>query len=118
MTRFTAGQIVIADWRDALPKEPNKLRTAIVVEDEYLFDAAHLSVILVPLSDDSRLAIADLSVVIEPTPENGCSKRCFAMAHAVTATSTARIKPTTSHILPKELDEIRQKIAVAIGLEP
>ena len=23
---FSGGQVVIADWRDALPKEPNKLR--------------------------------------------------------------------------------------------
>ena len=35
---FSGGQIVIADWRDALPKEPNKLRTAVVVEDKALFD--------------------------------------------------------------------------------
>jgi hypothetical protein len=34
----SAGQIVIADWRDALPKEPNKLRPAVVVEGDALFD--------------------------------------------------------------------------------
>jgi mRNA interferase MazF len=33
-----AGQIVLADWRgDALPKEPNKRRPAVVVEDDALF---------------------------------------------------------------------------------
>jgi hypothetical protein len=26
-----AGQIVLVDWRDALPKEPNKRRPAVVV---------------------------------------------------------------------------------------
>lgn len=32
------GQIVLADWRgDALPREPNKRRPAVVVEDERLF---------------------------------------------------------------------------------
>jgi mRNA interferase MazF len=35
---FSGGQIVVADWRDALPKEPNKLRSAVVIEDETLFD--------------------------------------------------------------------------------
>jgi hypothetical protein len=45
---FSGGQIVIADWRDALPKEPNKLRPAVVVEDETLFDPAYPNVILVP----------------------------------------------------------------------
>lgn len=33
---FTAGQIVLVDWRDALPKEPNKRRPAVVVEDKEL----------------------------------------------------------------------------------
>ncbi len=55
--RFRAGQIVIADWRDALPKEPNKLRPAVVVEKELLFAPNYPNVILVPLTDDDRLAI-------------------------------------------------------------
>src|SRR5690348_3092731 len=34
---LSAGQIVLADWRaDALPKEPNRLRPAVVVEDDGL----------------------------------------------------------------------------------
>ena len=57
MAAFAAGQIVIADWRDALPKEPNKLRPAIVVEDDRLFDPSYPNVILVPLTEDLRLAI-------------------------------------------------------------
>ena len=33
-----AGQIVLADWRGgARPNEPNKLRPAVVVEDDGLF---------------------------------------------------------------------------------
>src|ERR1051325_11112278 len=33
-----AGQIVLADWRgDARPREPNKRRPAVVVEDDVLF---------------------------------------------------------------------------------
>ncbi len=35
---LTAGQIVLVDWRDALPREPNKRRPAVVVEDSELFD--------------------------------------------------------------------------------
>src|ERR1700683_4608012 len=33
MAAFESGQIVIADRRDALPKEANELRPAVVVED-------------------------------------------------------------------------------------
>jgi mRNA-degrading endonuclease toxin of MazEF toxin-antitoxin module len=114
--RFAAGQIVIADWRDAIPKEANKLRLAVVVEDDSLFDNAHLTVILVPLTEDSRLAIPDLSVAIDPTPENGCSKRCYAVAHSVTSTSVARVKSTDSRVTPREVQEIRRKVALSIGL--
>ena len=108
MAEFSGGQIVVADWRDALPKEPNKLRPAVVVEDEALFDPAYPNVILVPLTEDLRLAISDLSVEIDPTPQNGCSKRCYA--------STARLKPTPSRIALHQLQAIRHQIALAIGL--
>jgi mRNA interferase MazF len=111
------GQIVVADWRDALPKEPNKLRPAVVVEDEALFDPAYPNVILVPLTEDRRLAIPDLSVAIDPTPQNGCSKRCYALSHCVATTSGKRVKPTRSRITADELAAIRRQIALAIGLE-
>lgn len=117
MAGFSGGQIVVADWRDALPKEPNKLRPAVVVEDETLFDPAYPNVILVPLTEDQRLAIADLSVVIDPTPQNGCTKRCYALSHCVATTSAMRVKPTPSRIARRQLQAIRRQIALAIGLE-
>lgn len=117
MAGFSAGQIVIADWRDGLPREPNKLRPAVVVEDESLFDPAYPNVILVPLTEDRRLAIADLSVAIDPTPQNGCTKRCYALSHCVATTSAARVRETSSWIAKDELLAIRRKIALAIGVE-
>jgi mRNA-degrading endonuclease toxin of MazEF toxin-antitoxin module len=114
---FSGGQIVVVDWRDALPKEPNKLRPAVVVEDETLFDPAYPNVILVPLTEDQRLAIPDLSVVIDPTPQNGCTKRCYALSHCVASTSARRVRQTTSRIAEGELMVIRLQIALAIGLE-
>jgi len=113
---LAAGAIVIVDWRDALPREPAKLRPAIVVEDTDLFDPSYPNLILVPLTDDPALAIADLAVPIEPTPENGCAKPCHALAHHVTTTSKARIRPTPSRITARQLLEIRRRIAIAIGL--
>jgi mRNA interferase MazF len=114
---FSGGQIVVADWRDGLPKEPNKMRPAVVVEDETLFDPAYPNVILVPLTEDQRLAVTDLSVAIEPTSQNGCTKRCYALSHCVATTSTARVRATRSRITDHELQGIRRQIALAIGLE-
>jgi len=115
---FSPGQIVTVDWRDALPKEPGKRRPAIVVEDSDLFGEAYPNVILVPLAEDPHLAIADLSVEIRPTAENGCTKPCFALAHHVTTASKLRVAPTTSRIEAGQLAEIRKLIGISIGIEP
>jgi len=112
-----SGQIVLVDWRDALPKEPNKLRPAIVVEDCELFGLTYPNVILVPLSEDRELAPSDLLLPIDPTPENGCTKRCFALSCYLATTSKQRIRETQSRVLPEQLDAIRRQIALAIGLE-
>jgi mRNA-degrading endonuclease toxin of MazEF toxin-antitoxin module len=113
---YQAGQIVLVDWRDTLPKEPSKRRPAVVVEDSDLFDAAYPNLILVPLAEDPHLAIKDLSVTIQPTAENGCSKPSHALAHHVTTTSKQRITPTGSRITAAQLAVIRQLIGIAIGL--
>jgi mRNA-degrading endonuclease toxin of MazEF toxin-antitoxin module len=113
-----AGQIVLADWRgDALPKEPNKRRPAVVVEDDGLFAPSYPNAILVPLTEDAALAIPDLSVAIAPTAENGCSKPCWAVSHLVTTTSKTRLTATPSRITPEELTAIRHQIAFAVGAE-
>ena len=117
MAAFRAGELVVADWRDALPKEPNKRRPAIVVGHDELFDEAYPTVILVPLTQDAKLAIPSLTVVIEPNAENGLAKRSFALAHFVAATSARRVRATSSRIAPEQLLEIRRKIALSIGFE-
>jgi mRNA interferase MazF len=114
---FASGQIVLVDWRDALPKESNKLRPAIVVEDGELFGVSYPNVILVPLSEDRELAPSDLLLLIEPTPENGCTKPCYALSCYLATTSKQRVRQTQSRILPEQLDVIRRQIALAIGLE-
>lgn len=114
---FKAGEIVLADWRgDALPKEPNKRRPAVVVEDVGLFAENYPDVILVPLSDDSRLVIRGLAVEIVPTVENGCSKLCWAAAHLVAATSKQRVVGTGSMVTSDELRAIRTVVALAVGI--
>ena len=117
MATFAAGQIVLVDWRDALPKEPNKLRPAIVVEDEQGFDDDYPNVILVPLSGDRLAAPPEFALPIDPTPENGCTKRCYALSCYLATTSMQRVRPTRSSILPDQLDAIRRQIALAIGVE-
>jgi len=113
-----AGQIVLADWRgDASPKEPNKRRPAVVVEDDGLFAPSYPNAILVPLTEDAVLAIPDLSVAIAPTAENGCSKSCWAVSQLVATTSKARLQATPSRITEQQLAAIRRQIALAVGIE-
>lgn len=93
------------------------MRPAVVVEDDLLFASGYPNVILVPLADDERLAIPELAVAIEPSPENGCTKRCWALSHCVATTSVSRLKGTGSSITTGQLATIRRQIAFAIGLE-
>lgn len=116
MASFAAGDIVIADWRDALPKEANKRRPAVVVDSNGLFGAGYPNVILVPITEDIELAIPDLSLVIEPSAENGCTKRSYALSHCLAATSKSRVVPTQSRVTQDQLNTIRRQIAMAIGV--
>jgi len=113
-----AGDIVLADWRgDALPKEANKRRPAVVVEDDGLFAPNYPNAILVPLTDDGALVIPDLAVAISPTAENGCAKPCWAVSHLVATTSKLRLRATPSRVTAAQLRAIRKQIAMAIGAE-
>lgn len=101
-----------------MPKEPNRSRPAIVVEDHALFDDDYPNILVVPLTNDRLLAIPRLSVTIEPSPVNGCASTCYALSQSVTAVSKQRVRVTESRITMDLLVDIRRGIAEAIGLSP
>jgi mRNA interferase MazF len=112
-----AGQIVVVDMRGALPKEPNKIRPCVVVEDSDLFDSSYPNVIIVPIADEADFLIQRLAVELSPTDENGCTKLSYAIAHSVATVSKQRIKKITpSCVTDEQLASIRTLIAKSIGL--
>jgi mRNA interferase MazF len=62
------------------------------------------------------MVLPDLSVQIDPTPENGCTKTCFAPSPLMAGTSKLRVRPTASRITAEQLARIRGQVAEAIGL--
>ena len=121
---LTAGQIVTVDWRndpddpaqDPRPPEPNKLRPAVVVQDTDLFDPSYPTVLVVPMTGDRDLAIADLTVVLQPTATNGCNKVSYLLPQNLTCAAKTRITAVTdSHITPAQLQRLRQLIVLLIG---
>lgn len=117
MSRPANGTIVLVDWRrGGLPKEPTKLRPSVVVEDSSIFDDEHMNLIVVPLTTDAELAIPALSIAIEPTAQNRCTARSYALAFNVTSVSRTRVRPTAGRVSGAQLFAIRQKIGICIGL--
>jgi mRNA interferase MazF len=116
VSRLTAGQIVLVDWRgDATPKEPNKLRPAIVIEKDGLFASDFQNAIVVPLTQDARMVIPGLTLPIPPTAGNGCKERCWAASYLVTTASKLRMRSTQSAVTAEQLAVVRQQVARAIG---
>ena len=113
-----AGQIVLINWRgDGLPKEPNKRRPCIVVQDDSLFDPSFPNVLVVPIAESAAFLIPSLVVAIDPTKENGCTKRCYAVSHSIAVASKQRIERTTdSRITGEQLRHIRRQIAECIAV--
>jgi mRNA interferase MazF len=119
MSAFISGEIILIDWRgDAIGKEANKLRPCVVVEDVELFDETHPTVVVVPLTTDETMVIAQLSTIIEPNDDNGCERRSFAVAHAVVTAAKSRVcgRPGAC-ITAEELQAIRRQIAETIGYQ-
>jgi mRNA-degrading endonuclease toxin of MazEF toxin-antitoxin module len=111
-----AGSIVVVDWRGgSLPREPSKLRPAVVVEDHELFPERYPSTLVVPLTRDEGLAHRWFAERIEPTTENGADTTCWALAHHVTSVSLRRVNLTASRITAEQLSSIRKRIMVAVG---
>jgi mRNA-degrading endonuclease toxin of MazEF toxin-antitoxin module len=116
VSRLEAGSIVVVDWRDGvLPREPSKLRPAVVVEDHELFPDEYPNMLVVPLTHDEGLAHRSFAEQIEPTAENGAEATCWALAHHITSVSPRRVTRTDSRITPTQLASVRERVTLAIG---
>ncbi len=98
-----------------MPAEPNRLRPAVVVEDEGLFPEAYPNLLVVPLTRDEGLAYPSFAARIDPSPENGVAETCWALAHHVSSVSMKRVSPTPSRVTSEQLGGIRRRIALAVG---
>jgi mRNA-degrading endonuclease toxin of MazEF toxin-antitoxin module len=114
--KLAAGQIILMNLRDALPNEPGKrARPCVVVEDPRVF-AEYANVIVVPLTHDRAASFSMLMTTIDPTPENGCSERCYAIsAHVASSSRTRIVRATESHVSAEQLATIRAQIALCIA---
>jgi mRNA interferase MazF len=119
-----AGQIITVDWRkepndpaqDSHPPEPNKLRPAVVVQDCELVDPAYPTVLVVPMTGDPALAMADLTVVLQPSSTNGCRKVSDLLPQNLTCVAKTRITTATyCCVTPAELQQLRQLVVLVIG---
>lgn len=116
MTRPRAGEIVIVDWRtDARPKEPNKTRPAVVIEDTDLFPDEYPNLIVVPLTSDRGLAHRSFAEPLEPNAASGVTSPCWALAHHVTSVSLQRVTTTASRVTFTQLTSIRRRAVLAIS---
>lgn len=116
MSRHRAGSIVVVDWRGgARPREPSKLRPAVVVEDNELFPDEYPNTLVVPLTRDEGLAHKSFAERIDPGIENGADTTCWALAHHVSSVSVQRVRSTGSRITADQLASIRRRIVLAVG---
>lgn len=88
---------------------------AIVVSSPRFFGTGLPFEIVVPLTGESALAIAGASTIIEPTAENGCTKRSYALAWNVQTVPHARLTETSSFVTQHDLGDIRALIGAAVA---
>ena len=85
--------------RDALPNEPGKRnRPCVVVKKPKVF-GDYANVIVVPLTHDRAASFSLVMTTIDPTPENGCDGRCYAVSAHVTSSSRSLMSVRPNHEL-------------------
>ncbi len=68
------------------------------------------------VTNDERLAHADPTVRIDPTPENGMSAVSWALSHHVNSVALRKVQSTASRVTTDQLGQIRQRIALAVSV--
>ena len=87
-----------------------------MVQDTGLFDPTYPTVLVVPMTGDLPLAIEALTVVLQPSPSNGCKKVSYLLPQNLTCVAKTRITAATkSQITPVELQQLRQLVVLTIG---
>jgi hypothetical protein len=68
------------------------------------------------LTRDGGPVYASFAERIDPDSENGVDATCWALAHHVTNVSLQQVRTTPSQITADQVDGLRRRIAVALGI--
>jgi len=86
------------------------------VQDCALFDPGYPTVLVVPMTGDPSLAIADLTDVLQPNSTNGCRKVSYLLPQNLTCVAKTRITDATECcVTTTELQQLRQLVVLVIG---
>jgi mRNA interferase MazF len=116
MSRPRAGDILIVDFRaGALPGEPNKIRPAVVIDNDMLFADDFDGVFVAPITSDERRVHPLFAVLLEPDMQNRCKTRSWVLGNRATAVSPLRCRMTEASITTEQLQLVRQRVAYMMG---
>jgi hypothetical protein len=73
-------------------------------------------VLVVPMTGDPALAMADLTVVLQPSSTNGCRKVIDLLPQNLSCVAKTRITEATDCcVTASELQQLRQLVVLGIG---
>ncbi len=108
------GDVLLVDWREPVSGgESNKSRPAVVVGSRVL-SANATTLILVPVTTDSSVVLADFALNLTQTAGNGLRGDSFALAHLVTAATRSRVYGHIGAVTSEELGAVRALVHRAL----
>jgi mRNA interferase MazF len=114
---MTPGAIVKVHWRDAKRKttDPNRVRPAVVIGMSGVYVDALATLLVVPMTADEEMLVPGVTLVLLPTPDNGCTRTSYALSWNIQSVAIERITPTNARVTDKELEELRAQVARLVG---
>lgn len=111
---ITAGDIVNLDLGRPEGREAGYLHPAVIVTSQRILDATPTVVQVVPLTSTIRGFHAE--IVIEADRSSGLTRSSAAQCQHVRSVAPTRIVGTLGNVGPIALTQVRETIAVLLGL--
>ncbi len=109
-------EIWVADLEPSTGSEPGKIRPVVILQSDILNKTGHSSIIVCPVSSQSKEGVSLLRLAVEPTIVNGLKKKSFILCDQIRALDMSRLKGTVGMLNGDSIAQLGESIKAILSL--
>jgi mRNA interferase MazF len=109
-------EIWFADLDPSIGSEPGKIRPMVIIQSDVLNKAGHGTTVACAISSLTTAGVSFIRIAIDPSGNNGLSKRSYILCDQIRAIDVSRLKNRVGMLEQNDINRLNASVQAILSL--